>query len=107
MPIGDFNPYSKQQQVECNRGRPSRGQRSEISPTEVKRLHDRSGGVCEKCDSARATDKAHVERRWRSERIPTADDVLHLCHDCHTWCDGSKEGRKWLIEKQKEIRARG
>jgi len=103
MPIGDFNPVPKQS---FRRGKPSQRQRSELPPKEVKRLYERSGGVCEKCDSARVTGKAHVERRWRSERIPTAEDFIHLCTPCHEWADSGLVGRKWLIAKQKEKRAK-
>jgi hypothetical protein len=104
MPIGEYRPVPK---PAFKRGKPSQRQRSELPPKEVKRLIERSEGVCEKCDSTMASGKAHVERRWRSERVPTSEDFIHLCTPCHTWCDSGPEGRKWLIAKQKEIRSRG
>lgn len=103
VPIGEYRPVPK---PDFKRGKPSQRQRSELPLKEVKRLEERSGGTCEKCDKARATGKAHVERRWRSERIPTAEDIVHLCTPCHEWCDSGPVGRKWLIAKQKEIRSK-
>lgn len=103
MPIGDYNPSPKPHH---GRNKPSRRQRSEIPPKEVKRLKERSGGVCERCDRQRATDKAHVERRQHSTDIPTSEDFLHLCNSCHVWADGSRDGRDWLLAKQAELRSR-
>jgi hypothetical protein len=60
MPIGEYRPVPK---PAFKRGKPSQRQRSELPPQEVKRLIERSEGVCEKCNSARATGKAHAERR--------------------------------------------
>lgn len=89
---------------ECNpapkktfgRSKLTRRQRSELSPKETKRLYARSNGVCERCDAARAAERAHLERRWKSESKPTAEHFVHLCKPCHTWADSSEVGRKWL-----------
>lgn len=91
-----FSPYSKSQQTKSNRIKLTRKQRSELTPTEVKRLKERSNGVCERCDRQRATEKAHLERRWKSERRPTAEDFAHLCTSCHRWADQTGDGRQWL-----------
>src|SRR5690606_25027323 len=88
--------YSKQQQLRNNRIKLTRSQRSNLTPKEDKRLKVRSNGVCERCDRQRATERAHVERRWKSEDRPVAEDFAHLCQPCHRWCDQSKEGREWL-----------
>ncbi|BBI32011.1 hypothetical protein [Cohnella abietis] len=101
IPIGDFIPAPK---PEFKRGKLSRRQRSELSAKEVKRLRERSDGVCEKCDSQRTSGKAHLERRWRSEEKPTAEDVVDLCTDCHKWADGTPEGRRWFEEKKQQLR---
>ncbi len=85
------------------RGKPSRRSLSDLSPKETARLYERSNGVCEKCDRARATDKAHLERRWKSERPPVAADFLHLCPLCHEWADRTADGREWLERKRNEL----
>ncbi|MDF2814470.1 MAG: hypothetical protein K0Q81_670 [Paenibacillus sp.] len=95
--------YSKDKQTEHNRVKLTRTQRSELPAKEVKRLYARSNRVCEKCDRQRATEKAHIERRWKSESRPTAEDFAHLCKTCHQFCDGSKEGRAWLISFQTKL----
>lgn len=78
----------------------SRKNRSELHKDEIVRLKERSNGVCEKCDRSRASEKAHIERRWKSEGKPTAEDFVHLCIPCHRWCDSCDDGRNWLIEFQ-------
>jgi len=98
-----FNPYPKSVQLYNNRQKLTRRQRSELTPKEDKRLKDRSGGICEKCKRLRAVERAHIERRWKSERRPTAEDFVHLCKGCHIYCDGSAEGRKWLWEFQSSL----
>jgi hypothetical protein len=95
--------YPKDKQTEHNRVKLTRAQRSELSAKEVKRLYARSNRVCEKCDRQRASEKAHIERRWKSESRPTAEDFAHLCKPCHIWCDGSNEGRAWLISFQTKL----
>jgi len=88
--------YSKAQQTNSKRIKLTRSQRSNLTPKEDKRLKTRSNGVCERCDRARASERAHIERRWKSETRPVAEDFAHLCTTCHKWCDRSKEGREWL-----------
>jgi hypothetical protein len=45
-------------------------------------VYARSGGVCERCGLAYATEWHH--RRARSQRGPwEPSNGLHLCHDCH------------------------
>lgn len=100
MPVGDFNPAPKPRH---NRGKPSRCQLSELSPKEVKRLRERSGGVCERCDRSRTHGKAHLERRWNSTAPPTAEDAVDLCTPCHEWADRTPEGRAWLARKKIEL----
>jgi hypothetical protein len=85
------------------RNKPKRRTLSELSVKEVARLRLRSNGVCERCDSHRATEKAHVERRWNSTKPPTAEDVIDLCKWCHTWADSCLAGRKWMRSFQKAV----
>lgn len=81
----------------------TRKQRSELTAKEDRRLKERSNGVCEKCDRSRATARAHIQRRWKSEKRPTAEDFAHLCTQCHHWCDNSAEGRQWLLDFQDRL----
>lgn len=47
-------------------------------------LHERSGGLCELCTTARATDWAHrLDRSHGGQWRPA--NGLHLCHRCHAW----------------------
>lgn len=78
------------------RFKPSRTTRSEATQAVRREVHERSGGACERCDRARATELAHTARRWKSEGKPTAHDFAHLCTPCHRWADSCREGREWL-----------
>lgn len=103
MPITDLSleparTVTKSSQTGSKRSKLTRKQRSELSPKEDKRLKERSNGVCEKCDRQRATERAHIERRWKSEDKPIAEEFAHLCILCHRFCDSCHEGRKWLRE---------
>lgn len=82
----------------------SRRTRSEASPEVRKEVHERSGRACERCDRARASQLAHIERRWKSEGKPTKEDFADLCDACHDWADDTKEGRQWLLDFQIRLR---
>ena len=97
------NDVPREKRIKHNRGSLTRRQRSEASPKVRKEVHERSGGVCEKCDRARSAQLAHIERRWKSESKPTAEDFADLCVDCHTWCDSCDEGRQWLLDFQDKL----
>ena len=74
----------------------------DISAKVDKQLKERSGGVCEKCDAARATERAHITGRKQLNHKTTVDDLLHLCTPCHRWLDGTPEGIRYkrkLIEE--------
>lgn len=45
-------------------------------------LEERSGGVCERCQQARATDAHHIVLRSRGGDH-SLDNLGHLCHACH------------------------
>lgn len=85
------------------RNKPKRRTLSELSAKETKRLHERSNGVCERCDQQRAAEKAHVERRHNHSKPPTAEDFIHMCIKCHGECDASLAGRKWMRSFQQSI----
>jgi hypothetical protein len=86
------------------RNAPKRTSISNLSPKEDKRLKERSNGVCERCDRARAVERAHIVRRHNHSASPVAEDYAHLCKVCHRWCDGSLEGREWLLQFQIRLR---
>jgi len=49
----------------------------------VEIVKSRSAGVCELCRSRTATEPHHVRYcRWGD--VDTPDNLLHLCHQCHT-----------------------
>jgi hypothetical protein len=95
-------PYSKESQLSHKRNKPRRATISELSTKETKRLYERSNGVCERCDRARGTDRAHCDRRRNHTSAPVAEQFAHLCRDCHVWVDGSRIGREWLLRKEEE-----
>lgn len=46
-------------------------------------VEDRSGGVCERCGVARATEKHH--RKLRRHGDHRAANLVDLCTPCHAW----------------------
>lgn len=96
----------KPKKVTHNRNKPKRVTISNLSAKEDKRLKDRSNGVCERCDRSRASQRAHIVRRHNHSAPPVAEDYAHLCVPCHTYCDGSLEGREWLLQFQSNLRER-
>lgn len=100
-----FEPQPKK--VTHNRNSPKRATISNLSPKEDKRLKERSNGVCERCDRARAVERAHIVRRHNHSAPPVAEDYAHLCKVCHVWADGSKQGRDWLLLFQDKLLRKG
>lgn len=109
--------YSKEMQTRKNRvekklidhkrGKLRRSTISNLSAKEDKRLKERSNGVCERCDRARAVERAHIVRRHNHSAPPVAEDYAHLCKVCHVWADGSREGREWLLQFQSKLLREG
>lgn len=97
------NRVDKPEKIKHNRNKPSRAVLSNLSAKEDKRLKERSGGVCERCDRQRATERAHIVRRRNHTVKPVAEDFAHLCTACHRWADGSREGRDWLLQFQSKL----
>ena len=87
--------YSKEDQIKSNRIKQTQRQKGDISLKVRQEVKTRSNGACEVCDMARATQMAHVISRVRIEHKTTADDILHVCYDCHKWLDGSFDGMKY------------
>lgn len=62
-------------------------------------VRERSGGVCEACGMARATDWAHrVAEGQGGPWCPS--NGLHLCHPDHMWCHANPQearARGWML----------
>lgn len=46
-------------------------------------VEQRSGGMCERCGAARATDKHHRQLRRHGDHKPA--NLVDLCRACHNW----------------------
>ncbi len=107
VPKPNHPKSDKSKKVTHNRNKQKRSTISNLSPKEDARLKERSNYVCERCDRARASQRAHIVRRHNHSASPVAEDYAHLCVPCHTYCDGSLEGREWLIAFQDKLLRRG
>lgn len=85
-----FNPVPKK--TKSNRVKPTQKQMGDISPSVDAELKERSHGICELCEKARATQRAHLTGRKQLDRKTKVTDLLHLCIECHRWLDGTTEG---------------
>lgn len=93
MALFELRPVAKPQH---KRNKPTAKQRGAIGTAATKKLYSRSGGVCERCKNARGQQRAHTIRRWKVEVRTTAEDLAHLCYECHTYCDKTADGRLFL-----------
>ncbi|MNW62280.1 hypothetical protein D3C74_403990 [compost metagenome] len=64
----------------------------DISPEVDKQLKQRSNGVCERCGSKPATERAHLTGRKQLKHKTKVTDLMHLCTECHDWLDETPEG---------------
>ncbi|MNT05794.1 hypothetical protein D3C72_1404320 [compost metagenome] len=87
--------YSKADQLRSKRVKLTQRQMGDISTKVDKQLKERSGGVCELCDAARAAQRAHITGRKQLKHKTTVDDLLHLCTHCHQWLDNTPEGIRY------------
>lgn len=46
-------------------------------------VHERSGGMCERCCARRATDVHHRQLRRHGNHEPA--NLVDLCRECHEW----------------------
>lgn len=83
---------TKESQTKSKRVKLKQKQRGDISATADRELKERSGGVCERCRKARATERAHLIGRRHIDHKTTAADLNHLCTPCHDWLDETPEG---------------
>jgi hypothetical protein len=52
---------------------------------------DRSGGTCEQCGKARATDPHHVRYvKWWAGEVDRPENIRVLCHACHCIAHGKE-----------------
>lgn len=69
--------------------------------TEARRLvRQRSGGVCERCGAARATDWHHRKNRSQGGGWSAANG-LHLCRSCHLMITDTRTAfynHGWLVK---------
>jgi hypothetical protein len=93
-----FNPCTKESQLHRVRIKPTQKQMGDISAKVDKEVKERSGGICERCRAARATERAHLIGRRHINHKTTAKDIWHLCTACHYWLDETPEG---IIHKRK------
>ena len=64
----------------------------DISPAVDKELKERSLGLCELCNKALATERAHLTGRGHLDQKTKVTDLMHLCSKCHRWFDGHEDG---------------
>ena len=86
---------TKEQQTHRRRIRPTQRQMGAISAKVDSQLKERSGGVCERCKSARAVERAHITGRKQLTHRTTVNDLLHLCTKCHDWLDETPDGIRY------------
>lgn len=84
--------YSKDFQTRKRRIKPNQRQKGSVNAKVRLEVKERSNGVCERCNSKRASQMAHITSRKQIDHVTTAKDLLHLCIECHIWLDQTEEG---------------
>lgn len=67
---------------------------------------ERSGGMCERCGAARASDVHHRKLRRFGDHL--AANLLHLCHACHMWVHANIAASQvagWILHSWDDPRA--
>ncbi|MEE4561597.1 hypothetical protein [Paenibacillus polymyxa] len=85
-----FHPAPKP--AKSKRVKLTQRQKGDISQQVDKLLKARSHGLCELCDNALATERAHLIGRKHINHKTRVTDLLHLCMACHDWLDETPEG---------------
>lgn len=93
---------SKKQQLYNKRIKPTQRQKGAISNKVREKVKERSGGICERCSSQRATDMAHIIGRKQIDHVTSEKDLLHVCVPCHRWLDETPEGINYKRRIQDE-----
>ncbi|MFS0858310.1 hypothetical protein [Paenibacillus taichungensis] len=91
----EYRPYSKSQQTGSKRIKPTQRQMGDIRKSVDKSLKKRSGGVCEACGEARATERAHLTGRKQLDHRTEVYDLAHLCKECHVMLDETIQGLRF------------
>lgn len=76
------------------RVKPTQKQKGDISTSVDRQLKERSHGLCELCNGARATERAHLTGRKQIDHKTKVTDLIHLCTPCHDWLDENPDGIK-------------
>jgi hypothetical protein len=92
MTVFGYNPCTKESQLINKSQKLSQKELGSISQSVDREVKERSGGVCERCRAARATERAHLTGRKQIKHKTTAKDLWHLCTACHDWLDETPEG---------------
>lgn len=72
---------------------------------------ERSEGKCERCGRSRsyAFEMSHLKSAAHGGSGSNPANIVLLCGPsvnygtCHNWADSTKEGRKWRMQKRKEL----
>lgn len=80
--------------TKSKRANPTQKQMGDISPEVDRQLKERSHGLCELCEKAWATERAHLTGRKHLDEHTKVTDLLHLCTPCHKWLDDTPDGIK-------------
>ncbi|WP_340014685.1 hypothetical protein [Paenibacillus sp. FSL K6-1318] len=88
----EFNPYPKSKQTKSKRVKPTQRQMGDIRDSVDKQLKERSQGICEACEKARATQRAHLTGRKQIDHRTEVYDLAHLCDECHDLLDETEAG---------------
>jgi len=87
-------PFPKSKQLYNKRSKVTQKQKGNISTNVREQVFERSNGICERCNSQRATQMAHIVGRKQIDHITNEKDLLHVCVPCHRWLDETPEGIK-------------
>lgn len=88
----EFLPYPKSQQTHSKRVKLTQKQLGDISAEVDRQLKERSHGLCELCEQAWATERAHLTGRKHLDEKTKVTDLIHACKKCHDWLDKTPEG---------------
>ena len=103
-----FNPVPKPRH---KRLKPKRGTKSRITQSVRNEVEIRSGGRCERCRRSKAYsfEMAHLVQASQGGRGDDPANIVLLCGPsvntgtCHNWADYTAVGRKWRMNKRKEL----
>lgn len=91
--------------------KPKRGNKTRITQVVRNEVWERSNGCCERCGKSRAYafEMAHLVQASQGGRGDDPANIVLLCGPsvntgtCHNFADYTAEGRKWRMNKRKEL----